>query len=193
MILLEFLPQRSADLLFYIKYHSRFSNTFPAYIDRCVLIPVHPVSACTLINAVTQLQIFLYFPTAAADFGAGIPAINADELLASTFHFICQKTREHSPAIIMNTFPKTHIPAHLFHIQILDAHDIIGIGYLPRFFVQKILSLMCDMGMDSCYFLLLLFITVTALFTMAQFTLLFCQLLLGILKEMRICRIVKRF
>ena len=79
----------------------------------------------------------------------------------------------------MNTLSKTHILAHFFHIQIFHAHDIIGIGYLPRLLMQKILSLMCDMGMDPCHFLLLLFITVTPRFTVAQFTLLPCQLLLG--------------
>ena len=137
MILLEFLPQRSADLLFYIKFHSRVSNTFPAYIDRCVFVPVHPVSACTLINAVTQLQIFFYLSTTAAGFGTGIPAVNTDPFLPGTFHFICQKIREHSPAIVMNTLSKTHILAYFFHIQIFHAHDIIGIGYLPRLLMQK--------------------------------------------------------
>ena len=176
---MEFLLQGSGNFLFCIKYHSRYSNTFPAYIDCCVLIPVHSISARTLINAITQLQILFYVSTAAAGFGAGIPAVNTDQFLPGAFHFICQKIREHSPAIVMNTLSKTHIPAHFFHIQIFHAHDIIEIGYLPRLLMQKILSLMCDMGMDPCHFLLLLFITVTPLFTVAQFTLLPCQLLLG--------------
>ena len=163
MILLEFLLQRSGNFLFYIRHHSRYSNTFPAYIDCCVLIPVHSISACTLINAITQLQIFFYVSTAAAGFGTGIPAVNTDPFLPGTFHFICQKIREHSPAIVMNTLSKTHILAYFFHIQIFHAHDIIGIGYLPRLLMQKILSLMCDMCMDPCRFLLLLFITVTPL------------------------------
>ena len=176
---MEFLPQGSGDFLFCIKYHSRYSNTFPAYIDCCVLIPVHSISARTLINAITQLQILFYVSTTAAGLGAGIPAVNTDQFLPGAFHFICQKIREHSPAIVMNTLSKTHILAHFFYIQIFHAHDIIGIGYLPRLLMQKILSLMCDMGMDPCHFLLLLFITVTPLFTVAQFTLLPCQLLLG--------------
>ncbi len=37
----------------------------------------------------------------------------------------------------MNTLSKTHILAHFFHIQIFHAHDIIGIGYLPRLLMQK--------------------------------------------------------
>ena len=61
---MEFLPQGSGDFLFCIKYHSRYSNTFPAYIDCCVLIPVHSISARTLINAITQLQILFYVSTA---------------------------------------------------------------------------------------------------------------------------------
>ena len=130
MILLEFLLQRSGNFLFYIRHHSRYSNTFPAYIDCCVLIPVHSISARTLINAITQLQILFYVSTAAAGFGAGILAVNTDQFLPGAFHFIRQKIREHSPAIVMNTLSKTHILAHLFHIQIFDAHDIVGIGYL---------------------------------------------------------------
>ena len=175
MILLEFLLQRSENFLFYIKHHSGYSNPFSAYIDCCVLIPVHSISARTLINAITQLQILFYVSTTAAGLGAGIPAVNTDQFLPGAFHFICQKIREHSPAIVMNTLSKTHILAHFFHIQIFHAHDIIGIGYLPRLLMQKILSLMCDMGMDPCHFLLLLFITVTPLFAVAQFTLLPCQ------------------
>ena len=141
MILLEFLLQRSGNFLFYIRHHSRYSNTFPAYIDCCVLIPVHSISACTLINAITQLQIFFYVSTAAAGFGAGIPAVNTDHFLPDACHFICQKIREHSPAIVMNTLSKTHIPAQFIHIQIFHAHDIIEIGYLPRLLMQKIFSL----------------------------------------------------
>ena len=87
---MEFLPQGSGDFLFCIKYHSRYSNPFPAYIDCCVLIPVHSISARTLINAITQLQILFYVSTAAAGFGAGIPAVNTDQFLPGAFHFISQ-------------------------------------------------------------------------------------------------------
>ena len=130
MILLEFLLQRSENFLFYIKHHSGYSNPFSAYIDCCVFVPIHSISAYTLINAIAQLQIFFYLSTAAACFGTGIPAINADQFLTCTFHFICQKISKHSPAIVMNTLSQMHILAHLFHIQIFDAHDIVGIGYL---------------------------------------------------------------
>ena len=131
MMLLEFLLQRSGYFLFYIRHHSRYSNTFSAYINCCVFVPVHSISAYTLINAVAQLQIFFYLSTATAGFGTGIPAINADQFLTCTFHFVCQKISKHSPAIVMDTLSKMHILAHLFHIQIFNTHDIIGIGYLP--------------------------------------------------------------
>ena len=131
---MEFLPQGSGDFLFCIKYHSRYSNTFPAYIDCCVLIPVHSISACTLINAITQPQILFYVSTTATGFGARIPAVNANQFLPGAFHFICQKIREHSPTIVMNTLSETHILTHFFHIQIFHAHDIINfIDITPRF------------------------------------------------------------
>ena len=95
MILLEFLLQRSGNFLFYIKHHSGYSNPFSAYIDCCVLIPVHSISACTLINAITQLQIFFYVSTAAAGFGTGIPAVNTDPFLPGTFHSDLPCTRYH--------------------------------------------------------------------------------------------------
>jgi hypothetical protein len=139
--IMEFLPQGSGNFLFCIKYHSRYSNTFPVYVDGCILIPVHSVSACTLINAVTQLQIFLYASATAAGFGTGIPAVNTEQFLPRAFRFVRQKIREHSPAIVMNSLSKTRILAHFFHIQIFNAHDIIGIGYLPRLLMQKIFSL----------------------------------------------------
>ena len=125
MILLEFLLQRSGNFLFYIRHHSRYSNTFPAYIDCCVLIPVHSISACTLINAITQLQIFFYVSTAAAGFGTGIPAVNTDPFLPGTFHFICQKIREHSPAIVMNTLSKTQFTVNISKIYANDAITFI--------------------------------------------------------------------
>ena len=121
---MEFLPQGSGDFLFCIKYHSRYSNTFPAYIDCCVLIPVHSISARTLINAITQLQILFYVSTTAAGFGTGIPAVNTDQFLPGAFHFICQKIREHSPAIVMNTlFQNTYPGSFLSCSKILCTQD----------------------------------------------------------------------
>ena len=129
MILLEFLLQRSENFLFYIKHHSGYSNPFSAYIDCCVFVPIHSISAYTLINAIAQLQIFFYLSTAAACFGTGIPAINADQFLPARSILYVRKS-VNIPSYVMNTLSQMHILAHLFHIQIFDAHDIVGIGYL---------------------------------------------------------------
>ena len=60
--------RKSGDFSFCIKFNSRYSQAFPAYIDSCILITVHLISAGAAIDTFFQFQFLFEFSAAAADF-----------------------------------------------------------------------------------------------------------------------------
>ena len=60
--------RRSGNFSFCIKFNSRYSQSFPANIDSCILITVHLISTGASINAVFQFQFLFEFSATAADF-----------------------------------------------------------------------------------------------------------------------------
>ena len=104
------------------------------------------IPAGTVVDPFFQPHAWFHFSAAAASLGTGIPTAYTHKLLPFPLQLVSQKARKHTPAIIRNTFSKVQSPAHLLHIQILNAYDIVGIGYLPRSLMQEVLSLMNHMA-----------------------------------------------
>ena len=114
----------------------------------------------TAVDPVSQRQLFLS-AAAAAQLGRRVPLIYLDKVFSPVHKLIFQHPQEHPVSVIHGGFVIIEIfVRYSFHIQGLDAYDVIRIGHLRTFLLQVIESLVRRVFLDPGDFLLLFYIIV---------------------------------
>lgn len=105
-------------------------------------------------------------------------------MLVPVVQFVVEHFKEHSISIVKRGFSISFV-GHTSHIECFDTHNIIPIGYLGRFLVQIVKSLICNMPMDFSNFGELLQVIIGLCFSFSgacftrQLPLGFCKFLLA--------------
>lgn len=74
--------------------------------------------------------------------------VDSDHMRTSFFRFVRKYFDEHSPSSVMNAFRKAHL-SQTFNIKVFVCNKIIFANQFSGFFVQEVLTLICDFSMQG--------------------------------------------
>lgn len=83
------------------------------------------------------------------------PLVYPDQLLSTVFQLVFKHEHKLTPAIVRYRFSKMAKPSHSLHVQIFNHDCIIRFGKIQGFLMEKVLSLVRDLFMESGNLLLL--------------------------------------
>ena len=90
-----------------------------------------------MISPFREQERFFHLSAAAAHFGAGKPLVDLDQLFSLFFVFLLEDADKRAEAVIRYAHTEIEGLRQAFHVQVFDAHEIKGIGYLPGVFMVE--------------------------------------------------------
>ena len=116
---------------------------------RSILIPGNDLLAVwTDPLLLAEFQLTEVAATMAAGLAGGIPLINEDEMFSLLCQLIPERCTEYPKPIVHGGFPKVQGLGQASQIKVFYTHSTVGVGYLPAFLVDKVLSLVGDVLLE---------------------------------------------